>query len=145
ILDVLKSRGVSATLFVLGVVLEQDPAFVRRALDEGHEFGNHTYDHPNVALACANGTLPSQLQRAEAALQAVEPRARLRPYFRPPGGGYNADVVQVAAANGYRTIMWSADPEDWRVPLGPSRVVPHTQPGGIVLNHFTDTTADNLG
>lgn len=144
-LDVLKSRGAHATLFVLGVVLEQDPAFVRRALDEGHEFGNHTYDHPNVAIACANGSLPSQLQRAEAALEAIEPRARLRPYFRPPGGGYNADVVRVAADNGYRSIMWSVDPEDWRLALSPSRVVPQTQPGGIVLTHFTNSTADNLG
>ena len=145
VLDALARHDVRATFFAIGRVLDANPDFVQRALDEGHEFGNHTYDHVDAPTAVRAGTLVEQLRRAEATFQAIAPGAILKPYFRPPGGGYNASVVAAAAAEGYRTILWSVDPSDWKVPLSPERVVPATRAGSIVLNHFNAATAANLG
>jgi len=50
ILDILKGANVKATFFVVGVNAERYPALVRRTVNEGHEIGNHTYYHPNLAL-----------------------------------------------------------------------------------------------
>ena len=51
ILDTLRSRGVKATFFVVGQNVDTDQRLLERMYDEGHEIGNHTYRHPNLALA----------------------------------------------------------------------------------------------
>src|SRR5438874_2336561 len=50
ILDVLKAANVKAAFFLVGVNAERYPGLVRRIVNEGHEIGNHTYYHPNLAL-----------------------------------------------------------------------------------------------
>ena len=49
ILDILKDKHVPATFFVIGSNMEAHPGLVQRILAEGHEVGNHTYTHPNLA------------------------------------------------------------------------------------------------
>lgn len=144
VLDVLKSREAHATLFVIGSLLARDPDFVRRALAEGHEFGNHTQDHRDCPAALRDGTFTHQIRQPEETLRSIAPGETLKPYFRPPGGGNYRDVVVAAAAEGYRTILWSVDPWDWKYPLSVGRVVPQTSRGSIVLTHFTANTAANL-
>ncbi len=126
-------------------MLARDPDFVRRAIAEGHEFGNHTQDHLDASTALRTGAFAYQLRQPEETLRSIVPGETLKPYFRPPGGGNYRDVVEAAAAEGYRTILWSVDPWDWKYPLSPSRVVLQTGSGSIVLNHFTANTAANLG
>ena len=50
ILDVLRQFGAKATFFVLGARVQQAPDVVRRAAREGHEIGNHTWDHAALPL-----------------------------------------------------------------------------------------------
>lgn len=45
VLDILKTKGVKATFFVLGKNAIQHPELVRRAVDEGHMIGNHSYSN----------------------------------------------------------------------------------------------------
>ncbi len=49
ILDILKAKHVRATFFIIGANAEANPDLVQRIFDEGHELGNHTYTHPNLA------------------------------------------------------------------------------------------------
>jgi peptidoglycan/xylan/chitin deacetylase (PgdA/CDA1 family) len=49
ILDLLRDYGIRATFFAIGFRAEQRVDLVKRAHDEGHIVGNHTWDH--VALA----------------------------------------------------------------------------------------------
>ncbi|MEI9929122.1 MAG: polysaccharide deacetylase family protein [Rhizomicrobium sp.] len=49
ILDILKAKNVKATFFVIGENAEANPGLVERILNEGHELGNHTFTHPNLA------------------------------------------------------------------------------------------------
>ncbi len=49
ILDILKAKHVKATFFIIGANAEANPGLIQRILAEGHELGNHTYTHPNLA------------------------------------------------------------------------------------------------
>ena len=71
----------------------------------------------------------------------------LRPRFRPPNGGYDADVLAAVGAAGYRyTVTWDVDTIDWRPvkndPPGPTadqivaKVLDRAQGGSIVLMHL---------
>lgn len=48
ILDILKKNNAKATFFVVGQKVGWNPEIVKRAFDEGHEIGNHTFTHINV-------------------------------------------------------------------------------------------------
>ena len=48
LLDILKERNIKATFFLVGQCAREYPAIVRRILAEGHELGNHTWDHESV-------------------------------------------------------------------------------------------------
>ena len=49
LLDILKERHIHATFFVLGQMVKAHPEILQREIAEGHEVGNHTYTHPNLA------------------------------------------------------------------------------------------------
>ena len=49
ILAILKEKKAPATFFMIGSEMEAHPGLVQRVLADGHEVGNHTYTHPNLA------------------------------------------------------------------------------------------------
>ena len=48
ILNLLKSKGIKATFFVVGRNVEKFPNILRRIADEGHIIGNHSYFHKDI-------------------------------------------------------------------------------------------------
>jgi hypothetical protein len=48
LLDMLKARGIRATFFLIGQNAAEYPDIVRRIAAEGHEIGNHTWNHPQL-------------------------------------------------------------------------------------------------
>ncbi len=48
ILDTLKENNVKAIFFVTGSYIENSADLVQRMLDEGHQVGNHTINHPSL-------------------------------------------------------------------------------------------------
>jgi peptidoglycan/xylan/chitin deacetylase (PgdA/CDA1 family) len=48
ILDLLAEHGIKAAFFVIGFRAGQQPELVKRAADDGHIIGNHTWDHVNL-------------------------------------------------------------------------------------------------
>jgi spore germination protein YaaH len=71
ILDVLKAAKVKAAFFLVGVNAERYPNLVRRIVAEGHEIGNHTYYHPNLAL-CWPEHVRLELQTGQVGAHGVE-------------------------------------------------------------------------
>ncbi|MBI1809507.1 MAG: glycosyltransferase, partial [Gemmatimonadetes bacterium] len=142
ILDTLKSRGVKATFFVVGKNANEYPNLLRRVVREGHELGNHTYTHPNLALASPfvarmeivmNGRLIESITGRRTAL------------FRPPYFG-DADpttaneLVPIGLATdlGYLTVGVTLDSQDWHL-TNPTSIIDTTLyrlgSGNVVLLH----------
>ncbi len=113
ILDALAEYNVPAVFFVVGERLKAPGALeiVRRAAREGHLIGNHTFSHANLAEASPQ-EIRSQILRTHDLISEFEPRRKL---FRPPYGACNDTVRAIAKELGYRTVLWNASSEDWRV------------------------------
>ncbi|WP_082979570.1 polysaccharide deacetylase family protein [Labrys sp. WJW] len=58
-----------ATFFVVGKRLAYSPGLVRRAFQEGHEIGNHTFDHrPLTSLT--DGEIVAEIELTDEAVMA---------------------------------------------------------------------------
>jgi cellulose synthase/poly-beta-1,6-N-acetylglucosamine synthase-like glycosyltransferase/peptidoglycan/xylan/chitin deacetylase (PgdA/CDA1 family) len=120
ILAILKEKKAPATFFMIGSAMEAHPGLVQRVLAEGHEIGNHTYTHPNLA-----DTPPTavrlELNATQRLFQALTGRSmRL---FRPPylGDAEPSDAdeiapVETAQSLGYITVGTHVDTLDWMMP-----------------------------
>ncbi len=104
ILDALRDADARATFFMMGAMLERHPDLGRRVVDEGHEVGNHTWSHENLAFQDEPG-IREQLERCHEVLTGtlgVTPT-----WFRPPRGALPGAALRIAAELGYDTAIWS--------------------------------------
>ena len=88
VLEVLRRRGLLATFFVLGHKIAEPSrhALARRAHEDGHWIGNHTFSHTLPLGDCAGeaGHAEAEIGRTEALIGTLRHPDRL---FRPFGGG----------------------------------------------------------
>lgn len=137
IVDTLAKHNVKATFFLTGQGTESHPSFVRRMASQGHDIGNHAYDHPDFTKISAS-QMQSQLSRTETAVKNVTGRTT-KPYFRAPYGATNSAVLQTVGNAGYtHTFHWSIDTLDWQghsATYVSNRVINNIHPGAIVLMH----------
>src|SRR6059058_6205242 len=83
LLDLLAARHIKATFFVIGENVAEHPEIVERTAREGHEIGNHSWSHPNLAKM-SDDAVRSQIKRTEEAIiGAIGSRPVL---LRPPYG-----------------------------------------------------------
>jgi peptidoglycan-N-acetylglucosamine deacetylase len=142
ILDILKAVNVKAAFFLVGMNAERYPGIVRRIVNEGHEIGNHTYYHPNLAL-CWPEHIRLELNATQFLLETITGRATT--LFRPP---YAADTsptqlseltpLRIAEDLNYLVVLESIDPQDWAKPGADTilqRVKQQRRDGSIILLH----------
>ncbi len=142
ILDILKAVNVKAAFFLVGVNAERYPGLVRRIVNEGHEIGNHTYYHPNLAL-CWPEHIRLELNATQLLLETITGRATT--LFRPP---YAADTgptqlselapLKIAEDLNYLVVLESIDPQDWAKPGADiilRRVKQQRRDGSVILLH----------
>ena len=142
ILNILKAANVKAAFFLVGANAERYPGLVRRIVEEGHEIGNHTYYHPNLAL-CWPEHIRLELNATQLLLETITGRATT--LFRPP---YAADTspsqlreltpLQIAQDLNYLVVLESIDPQDWAKPGADvilQRVKQQRRDGSIILLH----------
>ena len=110
LLATLRARGIHVTIFITGKFAEKFPDSVRQAAADGHEIANHTYSHRD-SRELTDEQLIEELARTEQILQDLTGRTS-KPFWRPPYGARNNHVLNVAAAQGYRSIYWTLDSLD---------------------------------
>ena len=136
VLDILKEHQAKATFFVVGKRAEQYPELIKRTAQEGHELGNHTYNHPMSPVKSAK--LVAELDKTDAVIFKLTQQHTQ--YFRPPGGKCTRATVEPALDKGYKVILWTAqeDPKDWSDPGADkiaTRVVDNARNGSIIILH----------
>ena len=82
-LDVLARQAVTATFFIVGSWARAHPDRVQAIHRAGHQIGNHTYSHCNLARMSPEGIM-TDLSECEATLAKLGVESR--PWFRAPYG-----------------------------------------------------------
>jgi peptidoglycan/xylan/chitin deacetylase (PgdA/CDA1 family) len=135
LLAVLNKYNVKASFFVVGKMAQKYPDLVRQEVAAGHEIGNHTFNHANVARLTESGAA-AEWKAGDQAITAITGE-KVR-YCRPPGGRYDRESVIAASGLGLTTVLWTDNSADY---LGMSprrlerRVLSRISNGGIVLMH----------
>ena len=119
ILEELRQQGVPATFFVIGQNAANFPGLVQQMWKDGHELGNHTFTHPNLATVSEEREI-IELNSTKRALESILGRSTI--WFRPP---YQADAeptsaeevrpIVTAAHLGYSMVGELIDPQDWNL------------------------------
>jgi peptidoglycan/xylan/chitin deacetylase (PgdA/CDA1 family) len=117
LLDILASHGVHATFFLLGKYAQAQPALVRQIAAAGHLIGNHSWSHPNLALA-SSGRIEEEL--ASTSLELEQIAAVPIRYFRPPFGARRPEVLRESRRLGMVPVLWNAMTSDWKNPSADS-------------------------
>ncbi|ORX60750.1 glycoside hydrolase/deacetylase [Piromyces finnis] len=133
-LNVLKKNGIIGTFFVNSanyvdlVNSVEARNIVKRAYEEGHDIGSHTYQHKDLFLAMEEGSLEINVDKNNEVISSIIGRTPV--FFRPPlgNGGFTKEyctamnipydmrteqVRQYLGERGMKVIMWNADTQDW--------------------------------
>ncbi|WP_371934696.1 glycosyltransferase [Streptomyces sp. KL118A] len=142
ILDVLKEHDAHGVFFVTGTMASRHPDLVRRMVDEGHEVGLHTFNHPDLSYQSVS-RIDWELSQNQLALAGA---AGIRTsIFRPPYSSFAAamddrsyPVTKAIGSRGYLTVVNNTDSEDWKRP-GVDEIIRRATPrdgkGAVVLMH----------
>ncbi len=145
ILSVLKKHNCPSTFFVLGTWAKANPDIMKKIASEGHEIGNHSYNHTYYTTLSPE----RMIEDIEKCNNEIKSTCNVIPtLFRAPSGDYNNSVTETVRKSGMYFIQWSVDSLDWRnlnCEQMLERIIPKTQSGDILLFHNdTAHTAESL-
>jgi chitooligosaccharide deacetylase len=136
VLDLLAEHDAHATFFVVGRYTEERPGLVERMAREGHEVGNHTFDHIDAAHERDAAVVRDQIARTTAAIHTAGAQARL---MRPPYGKDTCRIARLAEEQGLApTVLWSVEAWDWAERPADeiaADILRGAEPGAIALLH----------
>ncbi|MDM9627334.1 polysaccharide deacetylase family protein [Rhizobium sp. S152] len=137
ILEILKSRGVSATFFLIGREIEENRSAAQAIIEAGHEIGNHSYSHFNMTLMGPD-TVAKEIELTDAAIRAAGYQGEI--YFRPPYGKKLVSLPWYLSRHDRKTIMWDVEPEsfpeiDGNADAITKYVLDNARSGSVIIMH----------
>ncbi len=136
VLEILRSKGVKATFFLVGRQAERFPDLVRQLQAEGHTIGNHTFTHPPLFCFLTPARLRWEVERTQEALLEIT-GARPR-FFRSPVGLRHPFLARTLRGAQMEYISWrlrTLDTHPQRPGALRARVLARVASGDIVLMH----------
>ena len=146
ILDTLREKNVKAVFFITGDYFEKCPELIRRMVEEGHEVGNHTMNHPSLAEVSYSEAESEILELSRQFKNKFNKEMR---FLRPPKGEYDEKTLQVTKNLSLRCLMWSFAYQDWLVnkqkgtEFAHKTVTDNLHNGAVLLLHAV--SSDNAG
>jgi peptidoglycan-N-acetylglucosamine deacetylase len=139
---ILAERGVKATFFMLGSMVERAPGLAADLAAAGHEIGVHGWDHRYLPARTPTAAR-SDIRRAADLIERVcgsRPR-----FFRPPYGVLSGPALLTARELGLTPVLWSAWGREWTPGATPESVyatLARDLEGGVtVLLHDSGCTS----
>ncbi len=139
VLDVLKEKGVKATFFCVGKNVFKHPEVFERVKAEGHQVGNHTYNHI-PGFFKNNDMYVENVQRADSYIHSN--------LLRPPHGHITRGQYHRLRKMGYRVVMWDLITRDYNAKLSPERILNnvkhYVRNGSIIVFHDSLKAEKNM-
>lgn len=138
ILNTLKRFEAKGTFFLLGKNAKAYPDLVKQILMEGHQIGNHTYNHLN-GWKTNNQEYFQDIEKAKIEIAST--------LFRPPYGKIKISQAKQLSKS-YKVIMWHLSAQDYRPDFIGKKCLEslkkNTKSGSIIVFHDSVKAFDNL-
>lgn len=135
VLDALATAGAKATFFMMGHNVDAHRDLARRVVAEGHDVGNHTWSHQDLAFMDSQ-TTRSEIVDGKRAIHEV--LGVETSYFRPPRGELTGAAMRILADQNDDTFLWSVSrnqPGTGTPKLVADHILERLRPGAIVDMH----------
>ncbi len=138
ILETLRAYDAHATFFMVGDNVRKYPDLFRRVVEEGHQVGNHTFNH----LGGLKHLTSTYIENTEKANKLIGAR-----FFRPPHGIMTPAEYHFLRKK-YQIVMWDLVTRDYSNRLTAEDVVEnvrrYTRNGSIITFHDSLKSIDKL-
>lgn len=138
VLDVLKEYNVKATFFCVGDNIVKNPQLFERIKQEGHQVGNHTFNH----LKGWEVTKAVYLENIEKCQSLTKTNL-----FRAPYGRIKKSQYKLLAKE-YKIVFWDVLSYDYDTFMTPERClansIRYTRNGSIIVFHDNVKAQKNL-
>lgn len=129
ILDILKEYKVKATFFCVGENIQKHPDIFLRIREEGHQIGNHTYNHLK-GWNTEDSTYLDNVKKCQELTGTA--------LFRPPYGKAKKSQLKILKKS-FDIIMWDVLSGDYDTDISAEQclknVVKYTKNGSIIVFH----------
>jgi peptidoglycan/xylan/chitin deacetylase (PgdA/CDA1 family) len=145
VLNILKSKDIKATFFCIGDNMKKHPEVYKRILAEGHQTGNHTFNHLNGWNTETNHYIEN-LKLCETEYLKLNTEHSF--LFRPPYGKIKPSQSKTIRQFGYKIIMWDVLSYDFDSTISVEKclenVISNTEQGSIIVFHDSVKAEKNL-
>lgn len=145
LLDIFARYGGKGTFFVVGNLIDGRKNTVKRIVREGHEIGNHSWNHRQLTNLTSE-EITDQIMMTRAKIYDTAGVDSL--IMRPPYGACNDEVKTVGAKVGVSFVNWSVDTLDWKSKNAAAvrkEIMSSVSDGAIILCHdLHKTTVDAM-
>lgn len=138
VLTILREKQIKATFFCIGDNVQKHAKLYKQILSEGHNVGNHTFNHLE---GWKTGSW-KYLKNIEACNQLIDSKL-----FRPPYGRIKKSQANKITRK-YKVIMWDVLSGDFDQKTSPERcynnVIQNVNSGSIIVFHDSLKAEKNL-
>jgi peptidoglycan/xylan/chitin deacetylase (PgdA/CDA1 family) len=145
VLELLKKYNAKATFFCIGENIKKHPEIFRKISSEGHQVGNHTYNHLNGWQTSDEKYLENV---ALCQSEIYNQESKFFDLFRPPYGKITPSQSRKLRKLGYKIIMWDVLSADFDIMISKEKclknVLNNIQSGSIIVFHDSEKAFQNL-
>ncbi|MBK8366169.1 MAG: polysaccharide deacetylase family protein [Bacteroidetes bacterium] len=138
VLDVLKEYQIKATFFCVGDNIVKNPSIFQRIKSEGHQVGNHTFNHMK-GWEVKNAMYVENTERCQELTKTN--------LFRPPYGRIKKSQYKILAKN-YKVVFWDVLSYDYDRLTSSKKCldnsIKYTRNGSIIVFHDNIKAQKNL-
>jgi len=111
ILKKLSDEKIKSLFFCVGENVQKYPELVQLLKNEGHSFGNHTFNH-KILKTITDEEKKSQISSVN---KIFEEKFNIRlKYFRPPHGKFQLSTSSLLKQHNLKNVMWSLLTYDYK-------------------------------
>ncbi len=156
VLATLKKYNAKATFFCIGENVQKHPEIFIRIIQEGHQVGNHTFNHLKGWRTSQSDYLEN-IRRADEEMSKTAKKEKDSnselstpnyQLFRPPYGKIKGLQAKAAQKKGYKIVMWDVLSGDYDKDFSPEEcfrnVTENAKSGSTIVFHDSQKAFPNL-
>ncbi len=138
ILETLEDNDAKATFFLISERIKNNEAIVKNMINNDHEIGNHMVRDEKSILLTREAFEQEFLTADKTLNQFFLNHSSKVSWFRPGGGWYNSQMLEIVKKYNYQTILGSIFPYDTHIPsseFASYHILSNLRPGAIIVLH----------